>query len=356
MIETELQTLARPDLWEWATYQTSKSLQPDAIRLHCNENPWAPQASSCPGMNRYPDQQPAQLVQRLAELSGVSPECLLVTRGADDGIDLLVRAFCQPGEDRIIQCPPTFVMYEFFARLQGVQVQNVPLMSEAFQVDFVRLQEALGKLIFLCSPNNPTGSVTNNEVVIQLAESKKDQSVVVVDEAYVEFASLPSLARAATERSNLVVLKTLSKAWSLAGARLGFVIGHPRLIQYLKTVLTPYPMSQASIDVAVRSLTKECETESRRRIDVICERRETVRQSLQQFSFVQKVFPSHGNFLLVKVDHAKRFMQFINQQGFLIRDQSSQPGLENCVRISIGASDEMQMLLKQMKRYQEVQV
>ncbi len=216
--------LARPDLRDRPEYSAVCAVAEPAVRLHCNENPWPPPGTGDPLINRYPEKQPALLVGQMAELCGVGPHNLLVTRGADDAIDAVIRGFCPPGKSAIAHCPPTFVMYDFFGRLHGANVMSVPLLRDhGFAVDFSGLRQAAAtgaRILFLCSPNNPTGTVIPDAPIRQLAGELERQAIVVVDEAYIEFTGQGGLAAAVARHPNLVVLRTLSKAWSLAGARL----------------------------------------------------------------------------------------------------------------------------------------
>lgn len=350
-----VETLARPDLWATLQYPAQGLNRDQQIRLNCNENPWPPLNATEPLIHRYPEKQPADLLKRMADLFEVESDALLVTRGADDGIDALIRSFCLPGVDTIVQCSPAFVMYEFFARLQAVKVVDVPLLAEEnFAVPFEALsQNETAKVFFFCSPNNPTGSVIDPAALLRFAESVSERSLVVVDEAYIEFADGPSLCQAATRTPNLVVLRTLSKAWSLAGARLGAVVGSPDTIRYLQATTSPYPLSRTAVATACDALTPVAIEEARSRIADICSRRSPVAEVMRQFPFVRKVYPSAANFLLLHVDDAANLVKYCRQRDVLIRDQSKQPGLQDHVRISIGAEAEMQQLFQVLSQYQE---
>ncbi|MCP4463172.1 MAG: histidinol-phosphate transaminase [Planctomycetaceae bacterium] len=350
-----LASLARRDLWDECNYQPQGADQTASLRLNCNENPWPPENATDPLIHRYPEKQPAALVERLAELYGVGSEELLITRGADDGIDALIRSFCVPARDAIAQCSPAFVMYQFFARLQSVKTIDVPLdAAQGFAVPFAKLLELEdAKLYFLCTPNNPTGSGVNSQRIVEFANQVAERALVVVDEAYIEFAETGSLCRQATQVPNLAVLRTLSKAWSLAGARLGAVVGGRDLIAYLKATTSPYPLSRASVDAALRAMDQSNVAIAEQRIATLCEQREDFAKILPVFDFVEKVYPSEANFLLVKVRDAKTLMQYCKNAGVLLRDQSAQPGLEQHVRISIGTAADMQRLAQVLASYEK---
>src|SRR5690606_37428746 len=240
--------LARPDIRALQPYQHA-SWEPSLERLHANEMPWrASGDTSVAGLNRYPEPQPVELLTHLARLYGVAPENLLVGRGSDEGIDLIVRAFCRAERDSVIICPPTFGMYKVSARIQGAGVIEVPLLRErgfAFDTEGVLAAWRDGvKIVFVCSPNNPTGNLIEHTTIEQLCQALADRALVVVDEAYIEFADAPSAVTLLGRYSNLVVLRTLSKAYALAGARCGALIAHPEIVSLLARVLTPYAIPE----------------------------------------------------------------------------------------------------------------
>lgn len=347
--------LARSDLDFGSGYQVAAPAAADSLLLHRNENPWAPTGASDPLINRYPEKQPAALVARLAEIFGTDARELLLTRGADDGIDVLIRSFCRPGNDCIAQCSPTFSMYRFFARLHGVEVVDVCTdATTGFVIDFEELAAATDpRIYFICNPNNPTGSVTDPAAILNFAQQVQDRAIVVVDEAYIEFADVGSMIEEATRMPNLVVLRTLSKAWSLAGARLGIVISNQELIRYLWSTTSPYPLARPSIQSALQATTPaECQR-SQERIAMIRNQRERLRQELQTLSYVRRVYPGEGNFLLVKVGGASAVLQGMCERGILLRDQSSQPGLADHIRITIGSEKETDLLIDALREWDQ---
>ena len=361
-----IKNLARADLFNSKGYSGGQ-IDKDSIRLNSNENPWAPEGALDSTINRYPDRQPDELLNRLSQTYEVPTSNMLVTRGADDGIDALIRSFCQPGIDSIVQCPPAFVMYSFFARLQNVLVLNIPLKKDdGFAVDFheltklgkvsVRKSEtgqarSMPKIYFVCSPNNPTGTTVDSKTILEFAKRVQTESLVVVDEAYVEFSQVASLASTARRSPNLVVLRTLSKAWSLAGARLGVVIANDELINYLKATTSPYPLSKPAVSAALQAMMPEQILIAKRRIQQLVQLRNWLAVQLQRFDFVVHVFPSDANFLLVKVLNSSRLLRHVRNDGLVIRDQSEQLGLSNCLRISIGTQDDLRNLLASLSKY-----
>ncbi len=351
-----IEKLCRKDLWSLAGYSTADPKIEAPLRLHCNENPWPPANCINSTINRYPAQQPDLLRQRMAEIYKVPADNILITRGADDGIDAIIRGFCVPGRDAIVQCPPAFVMYGFFARLHQAPVVNVPLSKDTFEVDFAGLQSAVdesAKVVFLCSPNNPTGSLVPLTETLRFVKQVRNQAIVFVDEAYVEFCGAAELGPGVNEHPNLIVLRTLSKAWSLAGARIGALLAHSDVIDYLlRAVIVPYPLSQESVAVALLALDRKNAFVAKQRIDEIVAQREILQRALGTFSFVRKVYPGHANFLLIAVSDAAGLLNHCRSHGILLRDQSGQPGLENHIRISVGTREEMQRLITTLQRYE----
>ncbi len=345
-----IRKIARADLWGSRGYPGSGGDRNEFVRLNCNENPWPPQRASDPLINRYPEKQPGQLVERLAGLYGVAPTSLIITRGADDGIDAIIRGFCSPGVDAIAQCPPAFVMYRFFAKLHGAAIHDVPLdPADGFSVDFEGLAQAAGqgaKVLFLCSPNNPTGSSVDQEKILELCQRVAERAVVVIDEAYIEFSEQPSLSRHVSDVGNLIVLRTLSKAWSLAGARLGVIVASEEIVSFLHATISPYPLSRSATQAGLDATARECMATAADRIESIKSQRQSLAESLQQVDWIETVYPSEANFLLVKVPDAAALIEFALANGFLLRNQSAQPGLANHVRISVGTADEMQRLVE----------
>ncbi|MET1112677.1 MAG: histidinol-phosphate transaminase [Allosphingosinicella sp.] len=315
----------------------------DAIKLDANENPYAPLAEGAlaAGLNRYPEPQPARLKKALAALYGVAPENLVVTRGADDAIDLLVRTFCRAGEDEVSICPPTFSAYAHFALLQGARVVEAPLGAE-FDFDPDAFLEAVGgrpnlKLAFLCAPNNPTG----NPVPLTAVEAVRlalPETIVVVDEAYIEFSEAESAAGLAASNENLVVLRTLSKAYGLAGARIGCAIGHPETIALLARALPPYPLPSLSIEAAMAALAPSRRAVHRERIARIGADRERLAGSLAGSPLVRRVRSGGGNFLFLEVEDPDRLAGTLRNLGIRVRFRpGAAPG---GVRLTIGTEAE----------------
>lgn len=341
--------LLRPELRDFSAYHAA-SPRRGVVRLHANESSWrAEWDDTDDGLNRYPDPRPAALVNALGALYGVAPGAILVTRGSDDAIDLLVRAFCRAGRDAVLVCPPTFGMYAVAARLQGADVVEVPLKRD-FKLDAAAIAAAARaregvKLVFLCSPNNPTGNTIAPAAVDALCRALDGHSVVVVDEAYVEFARAEGFVGRLEAHANLVLLRTLSKAWGLAGARVGALLGDPELVAILRALAPPYPLPSLATEAALRRLQPAELAAARRHTAAVVRRREALAEALRALPGVQRVWPSEGNFLLVKFDAAAAALAACESAGVLVRDFSRQPRLQGCLRITVGTAAENRRLL-----------
>jgi len=347
--------LARPEIRSLAPYASARALADSAgILLNANENPWPPQGDGGLRLNRYPEPQPAELKKKLANYYGVAAEQLLLTRGSDEGIDLLMRAFVHPGADRVITCPPCFGMYALSARIQGAKVVEVPLgeSEDDFELDPEALADTgPAKLLFLCSPNNPTGNGLDAETVLGLARDYQGAGLVVLDEAYIEFSERPSLASRVAQQPNLVVLRTLSKAFGLAGCRLGALIAHPEVIELLRRIIPPYPLPTPAVAAAVVALDPEAVAARREQIDLLMDDKRRLVQALESHSAIRHVWPGEANFVLVRADDGPALVRAAAAAGIRLRDQSAQPGLADCVRITLGTPEENTALIEFMNAW-----
>lgn len=346
-----VKALARPEILALQAYSSARSLAPGTgILLNANENPWPPADDQGLELNRYPDPQPQELKQSLADLYQIPDDHLLLTRGSDEGIDLLTRAFCRAGHDQVAICPPCFGMYEIAARIQGAAVLNFELDADRdFLPDWRALSTSGAKLVFLCSPNNPTASLLPKKEVLNLCRDLRDRAIVVVDEAYIEFADARSLTDQIAANDNLVILRTLSKAWALAGARLGVLIAQPGIVRLLRKIIAPYPLPKPTVARVSAALSASGRQRMLQQRDQLIQERQRMAMRLQDCPEVISVFPSAANFLLVRVDNAPALMRTAHAHGILLRDQSNQPGLAHCVRISIGAPEQNNALLELME-------
>ncbi|WP_246167260.1 histidinol-phosphate transaminase [Sphingomonas piscis] len=342
-----VQRLARPEILALPEDDKSANANAmfgaDAIKLDANESPYEPLTGGNFGsrLNRYPEPQPSDLRAAMAALYGVTPANLLVTRGADDAIDVLVRSFCRAGVDKVSICTPTFSAYAQFARIQGAEVVEIPL-DEDFDFDpqtFLTAARAVGnlKLAFICTPNNPTGNPISPETILQVAEALPD-TIIVADEAYIEFADQESLAPRACEIENLVILRTLSKAFGLAGARVGCLIGTEELVALTAKALPPYPMPTPSIQAALAALAPSKRMLQQQRVAETVAAREQVAQQLGMSPLVKKVRNGGGNFVLIEVDDAPALARKLQQLGVRVRFR---PNVSpHAIRLTIGSPEE----------------
>jgi len=324
------------------------------VWLNANENPYecsTPEGLSA--LNRYPDFQPEALLKSYASYAGVTQKQVLITRGIDEGIDLLTRAFCEAGKDSIIYTPPTYGMYKITAQSNNIKALAVPLRSD-WSLDVESLLEVAsrGKLIYLCSPNNPTGSMLDQDDICSILKATQDKTLVVVDEAYIEFKPESSTVKLLQEYSNLIIMRTLSKAFGLAGLRCGFMLASPEIINVLQKVSAPYPIPSPVVDIASKALSEKGIVCMMRDVETINKDREKLMDMLQAFSCVKKTFTSAANFVLFQVDTADALMSFLLDRDVVIRDQSSQMGLENTLRITVGTETEIQKFYQCMKAYE----
>jgi len=344
-----LTELARPEIRTLKAYEHAL-WEPGLIRLHANELPWRSRSdTSQAGLNRYPEPHPHQLTAALAGLYGVESSRLLATRGSDEAIDLLIRSYCRAGVDAVIVCPPTFGMYAVAARVQGAGVIEVPLRREAgFACDFEAIRARCSeqvKLVFLCSPNNPTGNRFEREAIVALAQELQGRALVVVDEAYVEFAAAPSLTAQLEALPGLVLLRTLSKAYGLAGARCGALIAHADVVALLRKVIQPYAVTQLTIEAVFRALEPGALAEARAHTATILAERARLAAALSAQRSVRRVWPSEANFLLVEFDDAARALQATHAAGVLVRDLRAALRPCEALRISIGSPQQNDRLL-----------
>jgi histidinol-phosphate aminotransferase len=346
-------SLARPEIRTLKPYSHAAWL-PSLTRMHANEAPWRPAGDTTDaGLNRYPEPQPATLVERLAQLYAVPVASLLATRGSDEAIDLLSRIYLREGKDAILQCTPTFGMYQVAARIQGAEVLEIPLdRSRSWSVDADRLIAAWRphiKLVYLCSPNNPTGNSLDAGALDAICTALDGKAIVVIDEAYIECSRSPSLTPWLARFPTLAILRTLSKAHALAGARIGALLGHPEMIQLAKRIVPPYSLAQPTIEAALRALAPHEIAASRRRLDALIAERDYLRQRLEASPLVELVWPSDANFLMIDCRDADRFMRNSMAAGFIVRDLRGSPLLPGSLRISVGTRAQNDALLDSLE-------
>lgn len=344
--------LVRPDILALSAYSSArKEAKGGRVWLDANENPETPAAHK-PLLNRYPEPQPADLIAQLAALYGVTPAQCLVTRGSDEGIDLLVRTFCRAGQDAILITPPTYGMYVVAAGIQGARCVPVPLIREKnFALDAEAVLRAVTpevKLVFLCSPNNPTGGLLDRAAIMSVVRALARRAVVVVDEAYVDFSGQPSLAAEIPAHPNLVILRTLSKAFGLAGARVGTTIADPAVIAVLQKVIAPYPVPTPVLTAALAALTPDGLAAARESVRQLVAERQRLLAALPQVPAVKRVWPSDTNYILVEVADAAKAMAAGRAAGIIWRDRSKD--VPNSIRITVGTAEENNQTLEVLAR------
>lgn len=345
--------LVRDDLRDFAGYRSARSEQLEGrIWLNANESPWPNAADDGAALRRYPEPQPAALRAALADLYGCQPQQLLAGRGSDEAIDLLVRAVCRPGADAVLVTPPTFGMYAVSARLHGTRVVEVPLLDapDGWHVDFAAVAAAAEaqpvKLVFLCSPGNPSGTLLPLVDIATLAQGLQGRALVVVDEAYIEYAGVASAVSLLATLRNVVVLRTLSKAHALAAARIGAVIADAGLIAVLQRCQAPYPLPAPCVDLACRALDVAARAVTESRVATVVEARAILLRSLQSAAGVQCVYPSRGNFVLARFDDAQAAFDRLIAAGVVVRDLRQAPGLGDALRITVGTAEQNAAVLQ----------
>ena len=339
--------LARPDILQLQPYQHA-AWDPSLERMHANEMPWRASGDNTQaGLNRYPEPQPRALVERMSQLYGVPKSQCLVGRGSDEAIDLLVRAFCRAGQDNVLITPPTFGFYKVAAKIQGAGVLEVPLLRDGFALDTDKVIATgkLAKIVFLCSPNNPTGNLLDENAMLRVCRELANQALVVVDEAYVEFSGRASLSSRLAEFPNLVLLRTLSKAYALAGARLGTLLASEDVVGLLRRIIPPYAIPASTVEEVLALTEAPQRATAAARIRTLLDERARMAARLARCANVARVFPSDANFLLLECRDAQRFFEAGKAAGLIVRDFSAYPGLAQCLRVSIGTPQQNERLL-----------
>lgn len=344
--------LVRDDLRDFAGYSSARSDRLEGeVWLNANESAWANPADAAASCRRYPDPQPPALRARLAQLYGCRPEQLLVGRGSDEAIDLLVRTLCEPRRDGVLFTPPVFGMYAVSARLQNAPALEVPLRDSAgglvpdIEAIIATARQGGAKLVFLCSPSNPGGLSIPLAEIETVAGALRGQALVVVDEAYGEFAPQPSATTLMGRHDNLAVLRTLSKAHALAAARIGCVIADAGLVAALRRCQAPYPIPTPCSQLALDGLDTAALAHTRERIATVIAERQRLQAALAGLPAVRRVYPSDANFLLVRFADAQAAFEALLAAGVVVRDQRAAPQLQDALRITIGTAGQNNRVL-----------
>ncbi|AWP32400.1 histidinol-phosphate transaminase [Pantoea eucalypti] len=350
----DIEQLARANVRALTPYMSARRLGGNGdVWLNANEFPLpVPFELSQQTLNRYPECQPKIVIERYAAYAGLTPEQVLVSRGADEAIELIMRAFCEPGQDAILFCPPTYGMYSVSAETIGIEYRTAPALSD-WQLNLPAIAEQLDgvKVVYLCSPNNPTGNLINQDDIRQLLTMTAGKALVVADEAYIEFCPQATLTGWLKDYPHLVILRTLSKAFALAGLRCGFALANKPVIDLLMKVIAPYPLATPVADVAGQALSEQGIALMREHVAELNANRSWLLAELPQLACVEQVFPSETNYVLARFTDSPKVFKTLWDQGIILRDQNKNPGLSGCLRISIGTREECARVIAALQAF-----
>lgn len=352
-MEFDLNTILRENIKKLVPYSSARDEYKgkDGIFLDANENAYgAPLEEKEVQYNRYPDPLQLAVKEKLSKIKGLPVENIFLGNGSDEAIDILFRAFCNPGKDNAIICPPTYGMYEVSANINDVETIKVPLTPETFQLDTEKILKTINentKLIFICCPNNPTGNGVKWEAIKTILE--KFNGIVLVDEAYINFATYQSLIPKLLQYPNLVIIQTLSKAWGMAGLRVGMAFASQVIIDVFNKIKPPYNINAASQKLALEALNNVDQVNGW--IKEIVTQREKLVEVLSSLPFVLKIYPSEANFILIKTNDPKRIYNYLTDHKIIIRDRSSVMLCEGSLRITVGTKEENKQLIEKLKLY-----
>ena len=336
-----LNKLVRPAVKAMKSYSSARdefeSQDKDLVFLDANENPFPN------GLNRYPDPQQMQLKNKLAALKGLRPSQILCGNGSDEVLDLIFRAFCEPNEDGIITLTPTYGMYAVLANLNGIQQQCVSLTAD-FQIDVPAVLNTIrpnSKLLFICSPNNPSGNVMSRTAIKEILKAFK--GLVVIDEAYIDFTDTESWLEDLSEHPNLVVTQTLSKAYGLAGIRLGICYATEEIIAVLNKIKPPYNINSLTQKAAISAISQRENT--KQQLKTILDQRTKLIREFKKIAWIEKLYPTDANFILIRVDNANLRYEQLKNKGIIVRNRTREDGCTNCLRITVGTAEENKRLI-----------
>jgi len=348
MTQWNVKDFVRPHILTLTPYASARSEYSgqEGVFLDANENPLG--SATQIAFNRYPDPLQLALKKRLAELRSVNPDQIFIGNGSDEAIDLLMRAFCEPGQDHILMMPPTYGMYRVSAAINQIETVSVPLTPD-FQIHLEAVLPNLVpgcKIIFICSPNNPTGNLLNDDDIHRIIQTQQ-HGLVVIDEAYIDFSKSEGFIPFLNRYPNLVILQTFSKAWGLAGLRLGAAYAHPDIIDILNRIKPPYNVNTYTQEKGVEALSQTKKMQEM--IRTILDERQRLTKSLAQHPMVQKIYPSEANFILVKIPHAEKIYHYLLKKLIIVRNRAKVLLCEDCLRISVGTAQENDALLKALE-------
>lgn len=336
--------LSRKNVQSLTPYQSARRLGGSGdVWLNANEYALSPNFDLTDRtFNRYPEPQPQAVIEGYATYAGVMPENVLVSRGGDESIELIIRAFCEP-TDCVLYCPPTYGMYSVSAETCGIALKTVPLTAD-FQLNLPEIERNLDgvKVVFVCSPNNPTGTLVKRSDLLKLLQITTGKAIVVMDEAYIEFCPQATMVNELPNYPHLAIIRTLSKAFALAGLRCGFTLANAELINVLQKVIAPYPQPTPVTDIATQALTAQGLNEMQQRVADVLTNRAWLIDQLKQIPSVVEIFDTEANYVLVKFQDGQKVFKALWEKGIILRDQHKALGLQNCIRISIGTREELE--------------
>jgi histidinol-phosphate aminotransferase len=336
-----LEKLVRKNIWSLTPYSSARDEFKGTadVFLDANENPYG-------NLNRYPDPQQSKIKEKLAKIKNVNTDQIFIGNGSDEVIDIAFRIFCEPGVDKALTFSPTYGMYDVSADINNIELIKQPLIND-FQINLNQLQpyldDPLVKMIFICSPNNPTGNTINEEDIEYILANF--EGIVIIDEAYIDFSSKESFIKKINDYSNLIVSQTFSKAWGLAGVRVGAAYTNKAILDLYNRVKPPYNVSVLNQEAVLESLNNLSDVE--KNIDIILEERSRLKQRLASIKKVNKIYPSDANFLLVNVDDADKTYNYLIDEKVIIRNRNKV--INNCIRITVGTPEENEQLINALK-------
>ena len=345
----DIHRIIRPNIKDLVPYSSARDEFTGEAKVFLDANENSLGSPLLKWYNRYPDPHQQALKEKLSHIKGIEPAHIFLGNGSDEAIDILYRAFCEPGRHNVIVCPPTYGMYEVSAHINDVAVRKVPL-TEVFQLDLEALEAAVDadtRIIWICSPNNPTGNSLDRGDIEMILNNF--DGIVVVDEAYINFSRHRSFIPDLADYPNLVILQTLSKAWGLAALRVGMSFASADIIGIMNRIKPPYNINEAAQQLASEAL-EEVE-QVNEMIRILVAERDRLAAALKQHPLVQHVYPSDANFLLVKVNGGRKVYDFLLTQGIVVRDRSTTPGCADCIRITVGTPTENEILLKALDAF-----
>lgn len=347
-----LQSLIRDNIKNLVAYSSARDEFSGEAKVFLDANENSLGSPLTKWYNRYPDPHQLAIKQKLAFIKSIPVEHIFLGNGSDECIDLLFRSFCNPGKDNVVICPPTYGMYQVSANINDVGIKKVPL-TEDFQLDLIHLEnvvDANTKIIWLCSPNNPTGNSLHRADIEMVLNNFN--GLVVIDEAYINFSKQKSFLQELADYPNLVVLQTLSKAWGLAGLRLGMAFASAAIIEVLNKVKPPYNISQATQELVLKALDEVGQVNDM--IKLLVDMRDALADVFRSMPTVEKVYPSDGNFILVKIKDARKLYEFLITKGIVLRDRSNVQLCEDCLRITVGSEKDNTILIDAMQAWYQI--